>query len=74
MNTQGETGAEKLCSKDYEKLRLYIIAVVDILLFFSNRFPIAYSEITGILAKLVSGGLGFHETQIPERILQSEDA
>ncbi len=30
---------------------------------------------TGILAELVSGGLGFHhETQLPERILQSEDA
>ncbi len=30
---------------------------------------------TGILSELVSGGLGFHhETQLPERILQSEDA
>ncbi len=42
--------------------------------FFSNCFPIASSEMTGILAELVSGGLGFHETQLPERILQSEDA
>ncbi len=30
---------------------------------------------TGILSELVSGGLGFHhETQLPDRILQSEDA
>ncbi len=30
---------------------------------------------TGILSELVSGGLGFHhETQLPEWILQSEDA
>ncbi len=30
---------------------------------------------TVILSELVSGGLGFHhETQLPERILQSEDA
>ncbi len=52
------------------------IMLVDILFFFfSNCFPIAYSEMTGILSELVSGGLGFHhETQLPERILQSEDA
>ncbi|KAF4097043.1 hypothetical protein G5714_023012 [Onychostoma macrolepis] len=31
-------------------------------------------QVTGILAELVSRGLGFHhETQLPERILQSED-
>ncbi len=43
--------------------------------FSSNCFPIAYSEMTVILSELVSGGLGFHhETQLPERILQSEDA
>ncbi len=29
---------------------------------------------TGMLAELVSGGLGFHETQLPEQIPQSEDA
>ncbi len=29
---------------------------------------------TGMLAELVSGGLGFHEMQLPEQIPQSEDA
>ncbi|KAF4117079.1 hypothetical protein G5714_001632 [Onychostoma macrolepis] len=30
-------------------------------------------KVTVILAELVSGGLGLHETQLPERIPQSED-
>ncbi len=55
------TRVEKLYTKGYEKLRLCIIEVGDILcFFFSNCFPIAYSEMPGKLAELVSGGLGFH--------------